>query len=173
MGLRGKGSRQATCLVRANCTLRRKLLYGISPKTNSVSPEIRGSGPRAFQLYCDLARVGFDTLLADISLYWFGNEINGSLRLYKKIRLSPLTFNPGERVVPPLGVALFPPELPMPPRPWVERVFDVRRWTLYVPGRSLRRTRTARLARRGYSRLLPVLSRRSLKTPSNQKSALN
>jgi pimeloyl-ACP methyl ester carboxylesterase len=35
----------------------------------------------------------------------------------------------GERIGVPLGVAHFPRELPMPPRSWVERVFDVRRWT--------------------------------------------
>jgi len=77
---------------------------------------------------------GFDTLLTDILLYWFGDDINGSLRLYKENRLVPLTFNPGERVAPPLGVALFPRELPMPPRSWVERVFNVRRWTVMPRG---------------------------------------
>ena len=78
--------------------------------------------------------VGFNTLLTDISLYWFGDDINGSLRLYKENRLTPLTFNPSERVAPPLGIALFPRELPMPPRTWVERVFDVRRWTVMPRG---------------------------------------
>jgi pimeloyl-ACP methyl ester carboxylesterase len=29
---------------------------------------------------------GFDTLLTDISLYWFGDDINGSLRLYRENR---------------------------------------------------------------------------------------
>jgi pimeloyl-ACP methyl ester carboxylesterase len=77
---------------------------------------------------------GFDTLLTDISLYWFSDDINGSLRLYKENRLAPLTFNPGERVAPPLGVALFPRELPMPPRSWVERAFDVRHWTVMPRG---------------------------------------
>ena len=77
---------------------------------------------------------GFDTLLTDISLYWFSDDINGSLRLYKENRLAPLAFNPGERVAPPLGVALFPRELPMPPRTWVERAFDLRRWTVMPRG---------------------------------------
>jgi pimeloyl-ACP methyl ester carboxylesterase len=77
---------------------------------------------------------GFDTLLTDISLYWFGDDINGSLRLYKENRLAPLTFNPGERVAPPLGVALFPRELPMPPRSWVERVLNVQRWSVLPRG---------------------------------------
>lgn len=70
-----------------------------------------------------------DTILTDVMLHWLSDGLTGSLRLYKENRLQPLVFAPGERVVPPLGVALFPRELPMPPRSWVERVFDVRRWT--------------------------------------------
>lgn len=73
--------------------------------------------------------IALDTLLTDISLYWFSDSLTASLRLYKENRLRPLVFAPGERVTTPLGVALFPRELPMPPRAWVERVFDVRRWT--------------------------------------------
>ncbi len=70
-----------------------------------------------------------DTILTDVMLHWLSDGLTGSLRLYKENRLQPLVFAPGERVVPALGVALFPRELPMPPRSWVERVFDVRRWT--------------------------------------------
>jgi pimeloyl-ACP methyl ester carboxylesterase len=78
--------------------------------------------------------ISMDTLLTDISLYWFSNTLTASLRLYKENRLRPLTFSPGERVVPPLGVALFPHELPMPPRSWVKRVFNVQRWTTMPAG---------------------------------------
>lgn len=70
-----------------------------------------------------------DQLLTDISIYWFGHTLDASFRIYKENRLRPLTFGPGERVATPLGVALFPKELPTPPRSWVERVFDVQRWT--------------------------------------------
>jgi pimeloyl-ACP methyl ester carboxylesterase len=78
----------------------------------------------------DVERVfSLDTLLADICLYWFSDSLGASLRLYKENRLAPLAFEPGERVAPPLGVAVFPHELPMPPRSWVERVFEVARWT--------------------------------------------
>lgn len=73
--------------------------------------------------------ISFDDLLTDICLYWFGDGLTGSLRLYKENRLRPLTFNAGERIKPPLGVAVFPREIAMPPRSWVDRVFDVRRWT--------------------------------------------
>jgi len=78
----------------------------------------------------DVERVfSMDTILTDISLYWFGNMLSASLRLYKENRLDPLTFAASEHVTTPLGVALFPRELPMPPRSWVERVFNVQRWT--------------------------------------------
>ncbi len=70
-----------------------------------------------------------DTMLTDISLYWFGHSLQASLRLYKENRLNPLVFSAGERVIPPLGMSHFPCELPTPPRSWLERVFDVRRWT--------------------------------------------
>ncbi|WP_110951268.1 epoxide hydrolase family protein [Pseudomonas bohemica] len=72
--------------------------------------------------------VPFDTLLSDIALYWFSGSIQASLRLYKENRQNPLVFDAGEHVETPLGVALFPKELPMPPRSWAERVFDVQRW---------------------------------------------
>ncbi|MGY2734683.1 epoxide hydrolase family protein [Sphingomonas sp. UYP23] len=78
--------------------------------------------------------ISLDTLLTDISLYWFGNALPASLRLYKENRQQPLVFRMGERVSPPVGVALFPRELPMPPRSWVERVFDVTRWTTMPVG---------------------------------------
>lgn len=70
-----------------------------------------------------------DELLTDISIYWFGHMLDASFRMYKENRLQPLVFEGPERVAVPLGVAAFPRELPTPPRSWVERVFDVRRWT--------------------------------------------
>jgi len=70
-----------------------------------------------------------DELLTHISLYWFGNSLDASLRLYKEGAADPLAFASGERVEPPLAMALFPHELPTPPRSWVERVFNVQRWT--------------------------------------------
>lgn len=73
--------------------------------------------------------ITLDALLTDISIYWYNGNINSALRLYKENRLNPFQFAPGERVNVPLGVAVFPKELPMPPRSWVERVFTVERWT--------------------------------------------
>ena len=70
-----------------------------------------------------------DALLTNISLYWFTGTIGSSFRMYLESRLQPVQFSGGQRILPPLGVAQFPRELPMPPRSWVERVFTVQRWT--------------------------------------------
>lgn len=71
--------------------------------------------------------IGLDTLLTNISLYWFTQTIGTSFRMYVEGRARPLALL--ERIAPPLGVALLPAELPMPPRSWVERGFNLRRWT--------------------------------------------
>ncbi|SDA91179.1 epoxide hydrolase family protein [Mesorhizobium qingshengii] len=76
-----------------------------------------------------------DDMLANISLYWFTRTIASSMRLYWETRARPLAFPPGTAIDVPLALALFPKELPMPPRSWVERVFrDVRRWTAMPRG---------------------------------------
>lgn len=78
----------------------------------------------------DIERVfDLDHLLTTLSLYWFSGTSGDAIRIYKEGALDPLVFDPGERIAPPLSVALFPRELPMPPRSWVERVFNVQRWT--------------------------------------------
>jgi pimeloyl-ACP methyl ester carboxylesterase len=75
-----------------------------------------------------------DDLLANISLYWFSGTAASTLRIYRESRQRPIHFLPGERVAPPLGVAQFPRELPMPPRSWLDRVFTVDRWTTMPRG---------------------------------------
>jgi pimeloyl-ACP methyl ester carboxylesterase len=71
--------------------------------------------------------IGFDKLLTNISLYWFTQTIASSFRMYVEGRAKPLALQ--EKIKPPLGVAHFPAEIPIPPRSFVERAFDVRRWT--------------------------------------------
>ena len=73
--------------------------------------------------------ISLDRLLTNICLYWFGNSIDASLRLYKENRKSPLAL---EGLVPcdvPFAIAHFPKELPIPPRSWIERALKVERWT--------------------------------------------
>lgn len=103
------------------------LAYGLSDSPAGLAAWIA----EKFRAWTDREGRGVSTeaLLTNISLYWFTNTTGSSVRLYRENRLAPLHFGPGERVRPPLSVALFPRELPMPPRSWVERVYDVRRWT--------------------------------------------
>ena len=77
-----------------------------------------------------------DAILTNISIYWFTGTIGSSMRFYRENRLRPNRFDPGERVLPPLGAALFPQDR-MPPRAWVERVFTVTRWTTMPRGGHL------------------------------------
>jgi pimeloyl-ACP methyl ester carboxylesterase len=75
------------------------------------------------------SRFSKDEILAHVTLYWLTQTIGSSMRLYRGARTVPLRFGPGQRVPVPCGVARFPREEPMPPRDWVERVYDVARWT--------------------------------------------
>lgn len=70
-----------------------------------------------------------DELLTNISIYWFTQTISSSMRLYWETRRHPLHFGSGARVKVPCAVALFPKEILMPPRSWVERVYNVQRWS--------------------------------------------
>ncbi len=78
--------------------------------------------------------IALDDLLTNLSIYWFTGCIGSSIRLYLESRKRPLHFAPGERVQPPLGMAQFPKELSMPPRSWVQRCFNVQRFTRMSKG---------------------------------------
>ena len=75
------------------------------------------------------SRFSREEILTHVTLYWLTGTIGSSIRLYAEARESPLRFPPGVRVPGPTGVARFPKEAPMPPRDWVERAYDVARWT--------------------------------------------
>jgi len=62
------------------------------------------------------------------------STIHSSARLYYEAGRRPLQLGPGERVTAPCGVARFPYEAPAPPREWVERGYDVHRWTAMPRG---------------------------------------
>lgn len=76
----------------------------------------------------------FEELLSNITLYWVTETFGPSIRLYYEARRSPLRFQPQQRVSVPCAIARFPKEDPMPPREWVERGYDVVRWTEYPTG---------------------------------------
>lgn len=75
-----------------------------------------------------------DTLLTEISLYWFSGSLASSLRLYKETRDRPMHFKSGDRILPPMAMAHFAKELPTPPRSWVERTYNVTRWSEFAQG---------------------------------------
>jgi pimeloyl-ACP methyl ester carboxylesterase len=71
-----------------------------------------------------------DTLLTNVAIYWFTNTIGSSVRYYLESAKTPLTLGgetPG--VSAPTAVAVFPFEIVMPPRSWVERGYRIVRWT--------------------------------------------
>jgi len=74
-------------------------------------------------------RFPVDEMLTTVTLYWMTETIYSSFRLYYETRKSPLHFKAGEFVSVPCAVARFPKEISHAPRAWVERGFNVRRWT--------------------------------------------
>lgn len=82
-------------------------------------------------LYSRLSR---DELLTNVTLYWMTQTITSSFRMYYETRKAPLQFARGEFVRPPCAIAVFPKEAPMPPRAWVERGYNIQRWTAMPRG---------------------------------------
>jgi len=70
-----------------------------------------------------------DELLTNITLYWMTETIHSSCRLYYETRMAPLQFGKEDYVRIPCGIARFPKEEPFPFRPWVERGYNIQRWT--------------------------------------------
>jgi pimeloyl-ACP methyl ester carboxylesterase len=83
------------------------------------------------------ARVGRDFLLTLLTLYWASGSVTATLRDYYDNRWFAEPLGPDERVTVPTGFAHFPHHLVSegePPREWVERVYDVRRFTRMARG---------------------------------------
>ncbi len=74
-------------------------------------------------------RFSKDELLSNVTLYWMTETIHSSCRLYYESKKRPLQFQKGERVSVPCAVAHFPKEAPFPPRAWIERGYNLQRWT--------------------------------------------
>ncbi len=70
-----------------------------------------------------------DELLSNVTLYWITETIHSSFRLYYEGGKAPLHFAPGEFVHVPCAIARFPKEEPFPPRPWIERGYNLQHWT--------------------------------------------
>lgn len=57
-----------------------------------------------------------------------------AIRIYWEGRRRPLKLAEGERVAVPVAIAHFPRELPIPARTYVERGYNIVRWTEYPKG---------------------------------------
>jgi pimeloyl-ACP methyl ester carboxylesterase len=77
-------------------------------------------------LYSRLSR---NELLTNVTLYWMTQTITSSFRMYYENRKAPLHLAHGEFVRPPCAIAVFPKEIAIPPREWVERGYNIQRWT--------------------------------------------
>ncbi len=75
-----------------------------------------------------------DELLANVSLYWLTETAGSSMRLYYESRKTLLHLGKGERILVPTAVAKFDKEAPFPPRSWVERGYNLQRWTTFPCG---------------------------------------
>ena len=75
-----------------------------------------------------------DALLANVTLYWMTQTISSSFRMYREGRRSPLHFSSTDYVPTPCAITCFPKEIMMPPRSWVERGYNVTRWTTMLKG---------------------------------------
>jgi pimeloyl-ACP methyl ester carboxylesterase len=79
-------------------------------------------------------RFSKDELLTNIMLYWVPEAANSSCRLYcetmRSGKFPPTNFH----VDVPTGCAIFPRELIRPPRFWVEKLYNVKRWTRMPAG---------------------------------------
>ena len=75
--------------------------------------------------------IPLDEVLAIISLYWYSNSIASSMRLYYENGQAGFSF---DYVKQPTGCALFDKEIVLPPRVWVEKIYNVKQWDKFSGG---------------------------------------
>lgn len=73
--------------------------------------------------------IALDELLTNVMIYWVTNTAHSAARFYSGSRERPFHLAAGEKILPPCGVVTLPRELPMPPRSWAERAFNIVHWT--------------------------------------------
>ena len=69
-----------------------------------------------------------DEMLTDITVYWVTGTATSSARLYYESRVTA-TGQPDPYIEVPVGAALFPKEITLPPRKWAEARYNIVRWT--------------------------------------------
>jgi pimeloyl-ACP methyl ester carboxylesterase len=83
------------------------------------------------------AQLSREFLASMLTIYWATESITTSMRDYYDNRWHPVDTGPSARIEVPTAVAVFSqhhvPE-PEPPREWVERMYNVQRWTTQPAG---------------------------------------
>lgn len=83
------------------------------------------------------AHIGRDDLLTTLTLYWATGSITSSIRDYYDNRWHGRSIGPQDRVTVPTGIGVFAHEFVpegAPPRSLLERLYDVRRFTVHPRG---------------------------------------
>ena len=70
-----------------------------------------------------------DELLTNITIYWATETFNTSADLYYDSQHNPWVFKQGERVQVPTSYADFPKEITRMPKEWIERSYNLQRYT--------------------------------------------
>lgn len=111
-------------------------IQGTKPQTLGFALDDSPAGLAAwivekFRSWCDCdgnieSRFTKDELLTNITLYWVTQTGTSSARIYYENRIAPPR---QERVSVPTACALFPKEIVVPARKWVEARYNLVRWT--------------------------------------------
>jgi microsomal epoxide hydrolase len=112
-------------------------IQGTKPQTLGYALEDSPAGLAAwivekFRTWCDCdgnveKKFTKDDLLTNVTIYWLTGTATSSARIYYESRVAAGT--QGQRVAVPTACALFPKELNVPPRRWVESRYNLTRWT--------------------------------------------
>jgi pimeloyl-ACP methyl ester carboxylesterase len=106
--------------------------------------------------------IGRDDLLTTLTLYWVTASITTSMRDYYDNRWHGHTLGAADRIRTPTAMAVFANEyVPegAPPREWYERLYDIRRWTIFPHGGHFAATEQPDLVARDIVAFLADLSR--------------
>ncbi len=74
-----------------------------------------------------------DEILTNISIYWFTQTITSSTRIYYESSKTPVA-KPIGYIDVPTGVAIYPAEIYITPRSWVEAAYDLRYYAMMERG---------------------------------------
>ena len=83
-----------------------------------------------------IARFPFETILTQLSIYWFTGTINSANTLYKAGPAEgSALLKAGEKVAVPTAYSEYPMDtLPITPRSWADRCYNIKRWRVMEKG---------------------------------------